>query len=104
MLREVAAFLVRKTRDADYVFRWGGDEFLLLVSCREEEAQRRGLELQLDFARLPSSAGLPQGVGLSFGCAEVSPFADTAIDALKLADERMYANKRSVRMPDTKAV
>jgi diguanylate cyclase (GGDEF)-like protein len=42
VLREVASYLVRKTRDADYVFRWGGDEFLLLVSCREEEAQRRG--------------------------------------------------------------
>ena len=104
VLREVAAYLVRKTRDADYVFRWGGDEFLLLVSCREEEAQRRGLELQVDFSRLPSSAALPQGVGLSFGCAEVSPFADTALDALKLADERMYVNKRSVRLPNPRAV
>jgi diguanylate cyclase (GGDEF)-like protein len=104
VLREVASYLVRKTRDADYVFRWGGDEFLLLVSCREEEAQRRGLELQLDFSRLPSSPGLPEGVGLSFGCAEVSPFADTALDALKLADERMYANKRSIRLPAPKAV
>jgi GGDEF domain-containing protein len=87
-----------KTRDADYVFRWGGDEFLLLASCREEEAQRRGVELQMDFSRRPSSAGLPQGVGLSCGCAEVSPFADTAVDALKLAGERMYTNKRSMRL------
>jgi diguanylate cyclase (GGDEF)-like protein len=104
VLREVAAYLVRKTRDADYVFRWGGDEFLLLVSCREEEAQRRGIELQLDFSRLPSSSGLPRGVGLSFGCAEVSPFADTAVDALKAADERMYSNKRSIRVSNPKAV
>jgi PleD family two-component response regulator len=43
-------------------------------------------------------------VGLSFGCAEVSPFADTVVDALKLADERMYTNKRSVRVPNPKAV
>jgi hypothetical protein len=71
---------------------------------REEEAQRRGLELQLDFSRLPSSAGPPQGVGLSFGCAEVSPFADTALDALKLADERMCVNKRSIRLPNPQAV
>ena len=40
-LREVAAFLQRKIREADYVFRWGGDEFLLLMSCREDEALRR---------------------------------------------------------------
>jgi diguanylate cyclase (GGDEF)-like protein len=104
VLREVASYLVRKTRDADYVFRWGGDEFLLLVSCREEEAQRRGLELQVEFSRLPSSAGLPRGVGLSFGCAEVSPFADTALEALRQADERMYANKRSIRLPNPQAV
>src|SRR4051812_4592362 len=104
VLREVADFLLRNTRDADYVFRWGGDEFLLLLSCREEEAHRRGTDLQLEFARLPSHPGLPHGVGLSFGCAEVSPFADSAIDALKLADERMYASKRGLPMPDIKAV
>ena len=46
VLREVAAFLMRNTRDADYVFRWGGDEFLLLLSCREDEAMRRGHDLQ----------------------------------------------------------
>jgi diguanylate cyclase (GGDEF)-like protein len=104
VLREVSSFLMRKTRDADYLFRWGGDEFLLLLSCREEEAQRRGEELQVEFARLPSSSTLPRGVGLSFGCSEISPLADTALDAVKLADERMYANKRAMRMPDIKAV
>jgi len=103
-LRDVAAFLVKKTRDADYVFRWGGDEFLLLLSCREDEAQRRGSELQLEFARSPGIAALPHGVGLSFGCAEVSPLAETALDALKLADERMYSNKRAPRMSEIRAV
>ena len=103
-LREVAAFLVKKTRDADYVFRWGGDEFLLLLSCREEEAQRRGAELQLEFSRSPGIAALPHGVGLSFGCAEVSPLAETALDALKAADERMYSNKRAPRLTEIRAV
>src|SRR6185436_10127754 len=76
VLRDVAGFLMRKTRDADYVFRWGGDEFLLLLSCREDEAIRRGSELQADFPRSPVASGLPAAVGLSFGVAEVSPFAD----------------------------
>jgi hypothetical protein len=48
--------------------------------------------------------GLPAGVGLSFGCAEVSPLVGSALDALKLADERMYANKRRARMSDVKAM
>jgi diguanylate cyclase (GGDEF)-like protein len=100
-LQEVAAFLQRRIRDADYVFRWGGDEFLLLLSCREDEALRRGLDLQSEF-RGTAAAALPKGVGLSFGGAEVSPLAESVNDALKLADERMYANKRAVRM-DAKA-
>ena len=99
-LREVAAFLLRKIRDADYVFRWGGDEFLLLLSCREDEALRRGLDLQSEF-RATAAAALPKDVGLSFGCAEVSPLAESANDALKLADERMYANKRAARVAES---
>jgi diguanylate cyclase (GGDEF)-like protein len=95
VLREVATFLVRKTRDADYVFRWGGDEFLLLLSCREDEANRRGVELQLEFARSQALIGLPPGIGLSFGAVEVPATADSVQDALKLADERMYLNKRA---------
>ena len=95
VLRDVAAFLARKTRDADYVFRWGGDEFLLLLSCREDEAVRRGVELQVEFTRTPVVIGLPPGIGLSFGAAEVPPTAESVIDALKLADERMYENKRA---------
>ena len=104
VLREVAAFLMRKTRDADYVFRWGGDEFLLLLSCREEEAVRRGRDLDKEFMQSTTRMGLPAGVGLSFGCAEVSPLVGSALDALKLADERMYANKRRARMSDVKAM
>ena len=99
VLREVASLLMRKTRDADYVFRWGGDEFLLLVSCHEDEAVRRGYELQQEFAALPITMGLPRGVGLSFGCAEVPNTADSTVDVLKLADERMYSNKRNAGLP-----
>jgi hypothetical protein len=38
-------------------------------------------------------------VGLSFGCAEVSALAESATEALHLADERMYADKRAARLP-----
>ena len=52
VLREVAAFLLSNIREADYVFRWGGDEFLILLSCGEEEARRRGTALQSRFCPL----------------------------------------------------
>jgi diguanylate cyclase (GGDEF)-like protein len=97
VLREVAAFLLSNIREADYVFRWGGDEFLILLSCEEAEAARRGHALQADFARYALAASLPPGVGLSIGCAEVPDDASSVMSVIKNADERMYQNKRTLR-------
>jgi diguanylate cyclase (GGDEF)-like protein len=97
VLREVAAYLLGNIREADYVFRWGGDEFLVLLSCGEEEARRRGTALQSDFTEFAEEAELPPGVGLSIGCAEITSETKDVMDLIKLADERMYENKRSMR-------
>ena len=97
VLREVAAFLLRNIREADYVFRWGGDEFLVLISCNEQEALRRSIALQEAFAASPQLAQLPPGVGLSIGCVEVPPGADDVMLLIQSADERMYADKKRHR-------
>jgi diguanylate cyclase (GGDEF)-like protein len=95
VLLGVAAFLVRHVREADYVFRWGGDEFLILISCGEKEAIHKGADLQAAFAASADAASLPAGVGLSVGVAEVPPAVKDIMDVVKLADERMYADKKS---------
>lgn len=97
VLSKVAAFLVRNIREADYVFRWGGDEFLVLITCHEGEARRRGVALQEAFAGSPDAAALPPGVGLSIGCVEVPHEAPDVMAYIKVADERMYANKRAMK-------
>jgi diguanylate cyclase (GGDEF)-like protein len=94
VLREVAVFLLKNIREADYVFRWGGDEFLVLISCTEQEALRRAAALQNAFATSPHVASLPAGVGLSIGCVEVPPDTDDILSLIQAADERMYADKR----------
>lgn len=94
VLRQVAAFLMSNVRGADYVFRWGGDEFLVLISCAEAEAMEKGTDLQAEFAASDDAAALPPGVGLSIGCAEVLSEAADIMALVKLADERMYTNKR----------
>ena len=94
VLQRVATFLLRNVREVDYVFRWGGDEFLILMSCREAEALRRATTLQSAFEASPDADGLPSGVGLSVGCAEIGPQDDDIARLIKSADERMYADKR----------
>jgi diguanylate cyclase (GGDEF)-like protein len=97
VLREVAVFLLRNIREADYLFRWGGDEFLVLISCGEQEALRRAAALQEAFAAAPELVGLPPGVALSIGCVEVPPESDDILPLVQAADERMYADKKRRR-------
>jgi diguanylate cyclase (GGDEF)-like protein len=97
VLRQVAAFLLANTREADYVFRWGGDEFLILISCNEREARRRGEALQAAFAESRHRETLPPGVALSVGCAEIEDGTEDVMALVKVADGRMYENKRRTR-------
>jgi diguanylate cyclase (GGDEF)-like protein len=93
LLQQVATFLLKNIREADYVFRWGGDEFLGLLTCTEEDARRRGLDLQQRFPATPEARALPPGVGLSVGCAEFTADTDDPMRIVRLADERMYRDK-----------
>jgi diguanylate cyclase (GGDEF)-like protein len=97
VLRDVAAFLLKNIREAVYVFRGGGDEFLVLISCREAEAVRRAVALQQAFAKSPTIADLPPGVGLSIGCVEVPQDTKDIMPHVQTADERMYLNKKKRR-------
>ena len=97
VLRDVSAFLVKNIRGADYVFRWGGDEFLALISCREDEAVRRATALQTLFADSPVVAELPAGVALSIGCVEVPANTTDIMPLVQAADERMYIDKKRRR-------
>ena len=94
ILQQVASFLARNVRGADYVFRWGGDEFLLILSCTEEQARRRAETVRAAFLGSEEAARLPSGVGLSIGCVEVPLETDDVLQYVKRADERMYENKR----------
>ena len=97
VLQHVAQFVRGHVRGADYVFRWGGDEFLVLLSCPERQARTRGESLQHEFAAFSDKASLPSGVGLSIGCVEVPLGSNDVLQYVKLADERMYDNKRAAR-------
>jgi diguanylate cyclase (GGDEF)-like protein len=93
VLRYVARFLKRYIREADYVFRWGGDEFLVLITCTEEEARQKADALKDAFTAAPEAARLPAGIGLSVGAVEVPARTADLRPLLTEADARMYQDK-----------
>lgn len=97
ILRAIGAMLRRHVRQTDYLIRWGGDEFLLVLNCTKAQAERKAAEIKMAFGRDPDTSGLPGGVSLSIGIAAVSYDARHLSDAIRIADERMYQDKFSTR-------
>jgi diguanylate cyclase (GGDEF)-like protein len=97
VLKSIGELLRRHVRGSDYVIRWGGDEFLLLLTCSLGQAQLKAAELKTAFQTDASTANLPGGVGLSIGSAEVHRDMETLAEPLRLADERMYNDKSANR-------
>jgi diguanylate cyclase (GGDEF)-like protein len=91
----IGALLRAQVRQSDFAIRWGGDEFLLLLSCTEAEAAHKAMRLKEAFERERVGAGLPAYLGLSAGVAQVEVSAVTLRDAIREADSRMYGDKLS---------
>jgi diguanylate cyclase (GGDEF)-like protein len=94
VLQYVARFLKRNIREADYVFRWGGDEFLVLITCTGDEARRKVAALKSTFAAAPEAVELPPGIGLSVGWIEVPHGTTDLAPLVSQADARMYHDKQ----------
>jgi diguanylate cyclase (GGDEF)-like protein len=93
LLQYVARFLKRHIREADYVFRWGGDEFLVLITCVEEEARQKAAALKAAFEAAPEAVDLPPGIGLSVGVVEVPRGIRNLLPLVHEGDVRMYRDK-----------
>ena len=91
ILRSVGRAIKNVARAEDSCFRYGGDEFcIVLTNCREEQAQEIFvLRLQ---QRIKEELG---DVTLSIGVAQTGPndYVD-ATTLIRLADEKMYAEKQ----------
>ncbi|NMC48047.1 MAG: GGDEF domain-containing protein, partial [Desulfovibrio sp.] len=95
ILRAIAALAVRHVRSVDYVFRWGGEEFLILTPRTGLSEARAVADKLRDMAeRHP----FPDGVRLtmSLGVAEHAQ-GEALEDWLTRVDKAMYAAKRGGR-------
>jgi diguanylate cyclase (GGDEF)-like protein len=98
VLCTVANAIKNTARLEDCCFRYGGDEFcIILPNCREDQAR----EVFIDRLRQYLQQSLKE-VSLSVGIAETGPYEYMEPMALiHLADERMYAYKRSRKQNTT---
>jgi diguanylate cyclase (GGDEF)-like protein len=96
VLETLGAILRTRTRQADYVFRWGGDEFLVLLSADEAEAREKAEAIRQAFLESPIVRDLPDGVDLSIGCVIVPPDTETFDPLIDQADREMYRRKRTL--------
>ena len=104
ILTTIGAFLRRQVRESDYVIRWGGDEFLLLLTCTYGEALHKAAELKVAFERERVAGSLPDGLGLSIGVASAPIDADSLAQTIREADGRMYQDKMADRPAAARSV
>ncbi len=93
VLQSVASFLTRHVRRSDYLFRWGGDEFVILIWGTLDDATHMQAQLKAAFRTLRDKSQLPPTLGLSIGCAEVCPNTIDMASVVREADERMYEDR-----------
>jgi diguanylate cyclase (GGDEF)-like protein len=95
-LREVASVLRNAIRPYDICVRYGGDEFIVVLSeCGVEECEAKRIELQRAVEALPFEArgGRRILMGISVGAAVFPLDGDTYEGLLATADSRMYRDK-----------
>lgn len=97
LLRVIAKRLATTVRETDYIARWAGDEFVLLLEGSEPTTIEPLANKLVQVVQEPLAAGnAALHVSVSIGVAVYLPAsAETANELLKRADVAMYEAKRS---------
>lgn len=90
-LLSTAMRLQEIVRQSDYVFRWGGDEFVLLLFGMSPDAARERMTHMAPPAALDLPDHDPVPLAVSWGIAPLEADVDAA---LRDADAQLYAQKR----------
>ncbi len=99
VLKGVARILKANTRDIDYLCRYGGDEFAIIMPDATDQHARivaERLRSMIEQTDIPTDGG-PQHITASLGVTTSPLAADDLLTLYKQADEAMYAAKDTGR-------
>jgi two-component system cell cycle response regulator len=99
-LREAASRMLSSVRPYDWVGRYGGEEFLVVLpgcdeECTRNQAERMRLAIHDTLVEMPET---PLRLSASFGCTAYTGYGPVSADLLiRTADEALYKAKDSGR-------
>ena len=77
-----------------FISRYGGDEFVIIMHCREADAPERLRDMiRAKIQENSEAAGIPYTISVAFGHEELVPDGGSFSEWLKRADERSYVDK-----------
>lgn len=96
ILVEVAQLLQQELRRSDYIYRYGGDEFVLvLLGSNIESSRKRAEQIREKCAKIVvNDEGNHLGVTMSFGIASYPVHGKNLEDIIMKADQALYDAKR----------
>lgn len=100
LLAHVGQRLQELSREGDLCFRYGGDEFVVLMpgtSAHDAQVQATMLHRELMATRFRMKSGIELGVSASVGVATAPADGDSIHAVIGAADTRMYAVKTDGR-------
>jgi diguanylate cyclase (GGDEF)-like protein len=100
LLYEVGQEIKRTLRESDVCFRYGGDEFVIILAhtnLADAMVVAERIRVQVEKKRFLAREGLDIRLTASIGVASVPDHATTKLQILKAADEALYGVKKAVR-------
>lgn len=99
LLAQCAKWLRHELRQSDNVYRYGGDEFsVVLPETNLADAQTMMERLTGDFRKFARQKGAPPSFGMSFGLASYPDDDGTVTHLVEAADERLRLYKREHKL------
>tara|TARA_Y100000590_G_C15496456_1_gene929851 strand:- start:415 stop:975 length:561 start_codon:yes stop_codon:yes gene_type:complete len=100
LLQDIGEVLSLILRASDHIYRYGGDEFVVIMPTVDIETVHdiatRVLE-KIKNKKFDIGNGEKYNLSVSIGIAEYPTDAKSALEIIKFADEMMYMSKRSGR-------